>query len=169
MDNKIALRTKAKELRKTLDIEKISSCLLVKIRQTCEYNNAQNIMLFYPKKYETNLLELLKDNKTFYLPRVNGENLEICPYKLGDELKKSEFNVHEPTSIPVEIATIDLIFVPALAIDEQGYRLGYGGGYYDRLLKNFKGVTICALPKELVIKTLPKESHDIKISKIITT
>lgn len=167
MENKTTLRARAKALRKTLDVTKISTELVDKIRKTNEYNNAKHVMLYYPKTFEINLLDLLKDKKNFYLPRINKNELEICPYENNDELKKSEFNTLEPISNPVDISTIDLIIVPALMADKQGYRLGYGGGYYDRLLTKCNTKTLCALPKDLIIEKLPIESHDKKINIIV--
>ena len=61
------------------------------------------------------------------------------------------------------------MIVPALMLDKNGYRLGYGGGFYDRFLekygKNFK--TLCAVPKELFVEKLPLENHDVKIDIIM--
>lgn len=167
MDNKTTLRARAKDLRKTLDIEKISTNLVSKIRQTNAYRTAKDVMLFYPKKFEVDLLDLLNDSKNFYLPRINGERLEICPYKKGEELNKSAFNTLEPLTQAVDFSTIDLIIVPALTVDKLGYRLGYGGGYYDRLLTQCQAKTMCAIPTELIIEKLPNETHDIKIDIII--
>lgn len=167
MDKKTALRASAKDLRKTLDIYKISEDLVKKISQHKLYLNAKHIMIFYPKTNEINLLPLLSDTKNFYLPRINGKFLEICPYKHGDKLAKSQFNTLEPLTKAIAPEILDLIIVPALMADKQGYRLGYGGGYYDRLLSYCKSKTMCVLPKELVTETLPHEKHDIKIDTII--
>ena len=63
---------------------------------------------------------------------------------------------------------IDLIIVPALCCDKNGYRLGYGGGYYDRFLKDYKGIKVVCLPKQLIFDTIYHEVHDIKMDYIIT-
>ena len=89
-------------------------------------------MLFYPTQYELDFRELLNDNKSFYLPKVSGKNLLVCP--LTKQLKKSELNIYEPCSEPVDPKILDLVIVPALMADKNGYRLGYGGGFYDRFL-----------------------------------
>ena len=72
MDNKTDLRLRAKSIRKTLDIARLSENASEKIRQTELYKNVKNVLIFYPMRYEINLLELLKDNKNFYLPKVCG-------------------------------------------------------------------------------------------------
>lgn len=168
MNNKTDLRRRAKELRKNLPISEISDKLTDLIRSSTNYISAKNVMLFYPTKYEIDLRKLLKDYKNFYLPRVNGKDLEVCPYKIGDKLEKSEFHIFEPISKAVDKNILDLIIVPALMVDDKGYRLGYGGGFYDRFLKDFKVKTISALPIELRTQNLPHEDFDISIDEIIS-
>ncbi|MDP4171615.1 MAG: 5-formyltetrahydrofolate cyclo-ligase, partial [Bacillota bacterium] len=63
---------------------------------------------------------------------------------------------------------IDLQIVPGLAFDTAGFRLGFGGGYYDRYLKEFTGVTLSLAFVPQIIGNLPIEPHDIPVSKIIT-
>lgn len=168
MDSKINLRAKAKDIRKLLDIENISVDAVGKIRQTEVYKSALNIMIFYPLKYEINLLDLLKDKKNFYLPKVSAKDMFVCPFKNGDELKKSNFNINEPCSNPVDSSLIDLAILPALMADKEGYRLGYGGGFYDRFLeKNPNIKTILPIPKELYIEKLPHEAFDKKADFVI--
>ncbi len=167
MNKKTELRLSAKELRKSLDIGKISASAVKSVRENNLYINSNHIMLFYPTKYEINLLELLNDEKKFYLPRVNSNDLEVCPYKKDDMLKISELHIEEPQTQPIDANIIELVIVPALMADKNNYRLGYGGGYYDRFLygKNFN--TICTLPKELYVDNLPHENYDIQIDEII--
>ena len=169
MEEKKKLRIKAKNIRSNLAMDKISKKLSELIKQNDLYKNAKNVMIFYPKEQEVDLRILLNDNKNFYLPRVNGDNLEICPYNIGDKLKQSDLGIMEPISASININIIDLIILPALMADKDGYRLGYGGGYYDRLLKNINKncKTITPLPTELIIDKLPHESHDINTDVII--
>ena len=167
--NKQQLRKWAKEERKKLDITTISLKLAQKLKKTDEYINAKNIMIFYPKKDEINLLSLLEDTtKTFYLPKIEKDNLLCCPYKKGDDLCESCFKTQEPTSEPIKNSIIDLVIVPALAIDKEGYRLGYGGGFYDRFLAQIDTLKITCIPKELIVETVFPEQHDMKIDKILT-
>ena len=107
--NKQILRKWARDKRKGLDIETISSILAEKLTKTDEYKNAQNIMIFYPLKDEINLLSLLKDKtKKIYLPRIKDDNLECCQYFEGDELCESCFHTMEPICEPCNISNIDL-------------------------------------------------------------
>ena len=167
MDKKTDLRIRAKGIRKTLDIYKVSEKLAVLIRENKVYKDAQNVMLYYPMKNEINLLKLLNDEKNFYLPRVDGANLEVCPYKKGDTLIKSGFNIMEPISDAVNKEILDLVIVPALMADKNGFRLGYGGGFYDRFIDSGNFKTLCAVAKELYVEALPSEDFDKKIDEII--
>ena len=168
MDNKISLRLKAKNIRKKLNISAISASIVAKIQLCEEYKCAKNVLLFYPMKYEINLLDLLNDDKNFYLPRVCDEKLLICPFKSGDKLETSGFKVCEPCSNPINPELLDLIFVPALMADKKGYRLGYGGGFYDRFLSEYSGIkTIVPIAKELFIDELPHDKFDIPVFKIL--
>lgn len=168
MDSKIDLRNIAKEIRKTLDIDVISCEAAAKIRELEVYKNARNVLIFYPMKYEINVLELLNDDKNFYLPRVCDKLLSVCPFKKGDKLIKSDFNVCEPCSNAIPPETLDLIIVPALMADKNNYRLGYGGGFYDRFLAEYPEIpTILPIAKKLCIEDLPHENFDVKIDEII--
>lgn len=169
MDEKSHLRTKFKSLRRELDIKTISAQICEKIRAFDLYKQAANVMLFYPTKYEINLLQLLDDNKSFFFPRVNGLNLDVCPYSQDVEFKKSAYNINEPCSTPVSVEILDLIFVPALAADTSGYRLGYGGGFYDRFLPLCSNaVIVIPIFDEFVLNALPIEEFDCKVDYIIT-
>lgn len=162
MDNKTDLRVRAKSIRKTLDIARLSDNALNQIRQIKLYQNAQNVLIFHPMQYEISVLGLLKDTKNFYLPKVCGNELLVCPY--SDKLEKSEFNVCEPCSNPVNADIIELAIVPALMADKDGYRLGYGGGFYDRFLSANPHIkTIVPSAKELYVEKLPRDEFDVKI------
>lgn len=171
MNNKTVLRINAKELRKTLDMKSMSENLVQKIREHEIYKYSKHVLLFYPTKYEVNLLELLKDDKKFYFPRVKEKDLLVCPYDKNVRLEKSKFNILEPCSNPVDAQILDLIIVPALMVDKEGYRLGYGGGFYDRFLSALedKVTTICPIPKELFTEKLPHDCYDIMVNIIVKT
>ena len=168
MDKQL-LRKWARGKRKELDMGAISSILAEKLVQTEEYKNSKNIMLFYPLPDEVNLLLLLKDRtKNFYLPRIKGDELECCSYKTGDVLCESCFHTQEPICNACIKSNIDLVIVPALACDRHGFRLGYGGGFYDRFLKDYNGIKVCCIPNDLLLETVYPEKHDIKMDLTIT-
>ena len=166
MISKAELREYAKNIRKNLPLGVISQKAIEQIRQCDLYIESKNVMIYYPTRYEINLLELLKDDRNFYLPRVKGKDLEACPYKMGDKMIKSDFGIMEPVCESVSKSILDLVIAPALMADSKNYRLGYGGGYYDRFIcADFKTITV--IPQKLYIDYLPIEEIDKKIDKII--
>lgn len=169
MLTKIELRNKAKEIRKTLDIKSISEKIVENISKLEAYQKAQHVMIFYPIGHEVNLLALLNDNKHFYLPKVDGDQLLVCPYNKKDKLLVSGFKTHEPMTEPVNPNILDVIFVPALVVDKHFNRIGYGGGFYDRFLsKNAANATkIVAIPSALIVDKIPDENFDEKIDVTI--
>lgn len=173
MNDKNELRKKAREIRNSLDMQNISESIVRNILQLEEYQKATNVMIFYPLKHEVNLLGLMEDEsaiqKTFYLPRVEYKNLIVCPYKIGDKLTVSQFMTKEPLTVPVDRKKMDIIFVPALMVDSNFNRLGYGGGFYDRFLssRRARGTKIAAIPSALITDNLPSEAFDIKMDLIV--
>ena len=170
MKTKNELRKKAKTIRKNLDIKNISSIITKKIENNELFKNANNIMLFYPLASEIDLLDIIKNHteKNFYLPKTFENEMEACPYKIEDKLVKGDFNIYVPTSKATNPQILDLIFVPALMVDKNNYRLGYGKGFYDRFLGKTNAKTIVPISKELVIENLPIEKHDKKVDLVIT-
>lgn len=81
----------------------------------------------------------------------------------------SAFGVEEPVSEQVALKeSIDLMIVPGLVFTSEGYRIGFGGGYYDRYLKDFSGKTCSLVFKEQFDDTWKPESFDVPIMKIFT-
>ena len=167
MENKTDLRIRIRNLRKTIDTENLSRIIVKNIRNMQEYNSAKNVMIFYPMKYEINLLDLLSDSKNFYFPRVYGDELLVCPD--SGKFIKSSFNVMEPVSEPVNPEILDLVIVPALAVDKCRYRLGYGGGFYDRFLDKYPDIkTLTPVCKKFLLEELPHDTFD-KATDIVVT
>lgn len=166
VQSKSELRNWAKQKRKGLDKH---TALVQALVKSDAYKKANCVMLFYPMKDEVDLLAILEDKtKTFFLPKVDGDDLLCCPYCADDELCVSCFNTQEPTSNPVDSELIDLVIVPALAVDKNNYRLGYGGGFYDRFLRDKSVTKIVCIPKELIVESVYPEKFDIPVDIVIT-
>ena len=86
------------------------------------------------------------------------------------ELQPAILNIPAPpdTAPVIEPENLDLVIVPALTYDNEGYRLGYGGGYYDRYLCGLTAFTAGLARQKLFIKELPVEQHDIAVKCVIT-
>ncbi len=168
--NKNDLRKQAKEVRARLDISAISDAICSHVAQMPEFICAKNVLLFYPKNSEIDVLSLCRTGKNFYLPRVEGEKLLVCPYDCSVALEKSVFNVLEPCSVPVSPDVIDFAIIPCLMADRKKFRLGYGGGFYDRFLPFLRSdcetVAVCA--DELLTDELPTDNFDKPVDLVVT-
>jgi 5-formyltetrahydrofolate cyclo-ligase len=111
---------------------------------------------------------LLKNGKFLYLPRILGKELEWVQWT-GEQsqLAPSKFsrNILEPSGPAIsDKSLIELIVVPALRIDRAGYRLGQGGGFYDRALSQLDAWSIGLIhPDEISSEDLPREDFDIPL------
>jgi 5-formyltetrahydrofolate cyclo-ligase len=111
-------------------------------------------------------LEIIARGKTLLLPRINGETLEFAQWDGKIENLSYNKNIAEPTgAVWSEMNAIDLVLVPALAIDPDGYRLGQGGGYYDRALVNLPAWRHGVVYNyERMEHDLPREPWDIPVN-----
>ncbi|MEY4290975.1 MAG: hypothetical protein RL130_917 [Actinomycetota bacterium] len=114
--------------------------------------------------------KLLSLGKTLLLPRIDGAALRWIAWN-GDEATFSKRKkIEEPLGDPIEdLSLIDLIVVPALRIDRNGYRLGQGGGYYDRALIDISAFSIGLIhPDEISSEDLPREDWDVPLNAAAT-
>ncbi len=149
------------------------------IRTLSEIHNSQNIMAFMDFKKEVYMHPLLEHilslRKNLTIPRVKKNNpiLELCNIKNLDNMKISSLGIREPLDSHTDFtkpSDIDLVIIPGVAFTKRGERLGYGGGYYDRIIPLMsKNPPIIAPAFDLqIIDSLPVENHDQKVNKIIT-
>ncbi|RSL34521.1 5-formyltetrahydrofolate cyclo-ligase [Salibacterium salarium] len=114
-----------------------------------------------------------EQGKHIAVPKVNPSSHTLHFYSLTEfaQTKVKYAGISEPdpsltTMIPKE--KFDLIIVPGIAFDKDKYRIGYGGGYYDRFLQNI-GASTCALLFDFQLyERLPREKHDIPLQRLIT-
>lgn len=105
------------------------------------------------------------------LPRVAGEDLTLHRYRDGEPLEESGYGIVEPleNAARIDTADIDVIVVPGLCFDGSGFRVGYGKGFYDRLLPSLPRafrVGIC-YDHEL-LGELPSTQHDVPVHAVVT-
>ena len=114
---------------------------------------------------------LLARGKRLVLPRMlPGRQMEMRQFVPHRPLVPHPFGIPEPDAdCPLILpGQIDLVLVPALCYDRQGYRLGMGGGYYDRWLAGFGGYTVGLCRQALLQDRLPVEEHDRPVDVVIT-
>ncbi|MGT2715693.1 5-formyltetrahydrofolate cyclo-ligase [Streptococcus respiraculi] len=120
------------------------------IYQQEAYQKASTIATFLSMPHEVDTTYLIaqakQDGKQVVVPKTYGKGrMVFVPYDAND-LVLSTFGVWEPRSDEVvDSSEIDIIHVPGLAWNEAGYRIGYGGGFYDRYLKNYQGITVSTI------------------------
>jgi 5-formyltetrahydrofolate cyclo-ligase len=116
--------------------------------------------------------QVLRDKGKIILPRCDAESREILPFEITNfsQLSPKFRGILEPTSSAKLITNknlIDIIIVPGLSFCADGRRIGYGGGYYDRFLADFVGVSVGFCFLECKSENLPTDSRDIAVQKVI--
>ena len=177
INEKEKYRVLAKNIRRQLNFEKVSLIITEKISDLNEFKSAKTVMSYLAKDSEISLNSLFTDKtKHWFVPLVKDSSLLLTSYKHGETiLSKGMFGIMEPL---VEISecfdqierkiSIDLILVPGLCFDKHGGRIGYGGGYYDKLLKlNPGSKKIGCCPRECFYEELPQDEWDVKVDLVI--
>ncbi|MGN7479413.1 5-formyltetrahydrofolate cyclo-ligase [Solibacillus silvestris] len=117
--------------------------------------------------------QLWKLNKQVAIPKCDPTNRSMQFYKIDSfaETERAFKNILEPIPEITEPAAkeeLDVIIVPGVVFDRRGYRIGFGGGYYDRYLAGFNGKRISLSFKEQLLNNIPRESHDLPVHIILT-
>ncbi len=170
--NKNEIRKKIKKLRNELsdeEVKKNSLAITTKILNDIDkYNNILVYMDFNNEVKTNHIIDYILKNKTLYLPKVLGDQLTIHKIDSLDNLQTSKFGILEPINESSPYSDIDLIIAPGVAFDNELHRLGYGGGYYDRLLSETNCPVIGIAYDFQILEKIPFEAHDKKMNKVIT-
>jgi len=114
---------------------------------------------------------ILRENKNVYLPYISNKKIEISQIYSKKELKSGAFGIMEPLDRQdINVNKMDVLVVPGLLFDRKGYRIGYGGGYYDRLLAGIDShiLTIGLAYDDFLQESLPIDKYDIPVKLIIS-
>lgn len=141
-----------------------------RLRRMAAFMMAENIMFYHalPDELPTRaFLDTFGNTKRFFLPRVNGLDLEILPYD-RTRMHLGAFHIEEPDGDDtVSVDQIDLIVVPGVAFDRSGSRVGRGKGYYDRLLSRSRATTVGVCFDFQLYDSFETEEHDIPVHFVI--
>lgn len=173
---KAELRRRMRQVRDLVEDHLVRSVeLWTKVAALPEYRDATSVMAFVGCKGEPDtdplFARLAADGKRLVLPRVQDGDIVVCS---GDDPRAdSRFGVSEPQGPALSLAAVDFVIVPGLAFTEDGYRLGYGGGFYDRFLTLLAherpGVANAAVCfAEQLVDTLPVEPHDVRVQRVVS-
>ena len=150
----------------------IDQALTEQLLQHPFYQEANTIATYlsFPHEFQTQELieQALKDGKKVLIPKTYPKGrMDFVVYD-PQQLVKTSFGLLEPQGDleVVDASQIDLIHVPGLAFTTEGYRIGYGGGYYDRYLEHFSGHTLSTI-YPCQIKDFIPENHDIPVQEVL--
>lgn len=159
---------------------KNSSIITQKILALDCIKKAKNIMLYLDFNNEVKtdelIVKLISLGKTVSSPITIKEEKKLIPSQiidLKDGVKIGAYGIREPKpecSPEVEVKDIDVVIVPAVAYDKDCYRLGYGGGFYDRFIERLRedAITVGIAFDLQIFDSVPKEDHDAQLDYIIT-
>ena len=172
---KAALRKHLLEKRDAISDEfrNISSSKIYQnLKQVDSYINSHNIACYFSIGSEIDtydiMLGILEQGKNMLLPKIVDNNLEFYVVPNLEKLEKGAFDIMEPKDSCKKAEKIDCVLVPTIGISKSGDRLGYGRGYYDKFLSSTDALKISLTYSKQIVKSIPNESHDIKIDLIIT-
>ena len=173
MMDKASIRKLMKTKKASLsaeDKQREADLVLRSIEKMPCFQKAQSVLMYYslPDELPThNFVQKWAAEKKVYLPRVVGDDLEIAIY--GELSTDGKYGIEEPTAATVSPDEIDLVIVPAVALDIKGNRLGRGKGYYDRLLPQCPQAYKIGVALECqLLAELPVDPFDVPLDAVFT-
>ena len=175
-EEKSALRLRVRRQISELEERYISSSdrgIMQNVLDLAEFISATRVFAYAAMGRECATAGLIRSavsaGKAVGLPRALGRGRMVFARYAG-ELATGRYGIPEP---PAEAEALlpgrgDALIVPALCCDEAGYRLGQGGGYYDRLLAGCRAVSICLCRERLLRKKIPREWNDLAVDIVVT-
>jgi 5-formyltetrahydrofolate cyclo-ligase len=182
------IKEEKKDLRKRLldkrrklaenEVRNFSTRIIQTLINSSIYLDAGNIMLYTPFPDEPQIMPVFEDawsrNKQVGIPHLTETwgIMEAALIESFNDLVPGKFNLLVPDPLKlriIEADSIDLIVVPGIAFDHEGYRLGMGAGYYDRFLPTAeKAITVGVCWAENIFSEIPKERHDLPMDYLLT-
>lgn len=178
-EQKNILRAELKALRYAIDPKRkaeLDSALCDQIISLASFRFADTVLIYYPVKGEIDItpiaIEALERGKRVAYPVCDPECCTMTFKYIAslDQLQRGSYSIPEP---PADAPSFEgeesaLCIVPALAFDKDGFRLGYGKGYYDRFLKTFRGNSLGAVYSDFLKDSLPRGYYDRAVDIIVS-
>lgn len=142
--------------------------------QLPEYRAADTLLIYLSTPWEVStaipIAHAIGVGKQVAVPRWDKGSMEFCHFTDYRDMTPGRKGILQPTPDVEPVADLSkaICIVPALAADRQGFRIGYGGGYYDRFLSGFGGCSFILSYDSTVMEQLPHEAHDLAVDGIIT-
>ncbi len=180
-DNKSQIRNTVRGLRSVMGLEQKQQLSLVIQTNALSlpiYREAKVVMAYLNNQDEVQTNEIIKDilssGKRLIVPYCQMNNIIPCEiFDIQQDIVKGAFGIGQPHSErlkPVDSKDIDVVFVPGIAFDHEGNRIGFGKGFYDRFLPTLRN----EVPKIglafacQIIDQVQVDEHDYKMSLLIT-
>lgn len=177
---KTELRQKYRGLRQAMPPEikeQRDEVIADQVRRLWQYENNDVLLIYVSTDIEVDTFRIIRralaDGKRVAVPRCvpDTRNMEFYYIQSTDELEPGMFGVLEPAACPEKMYRPNdrgLCIVPAFSYDWNGYRLGYGKGYYDRFLSRFEGNIVGICYSDCVQRTLPHGRYDRPVELLVT-
>ena len=175
MDKK-ELRNKIREQKRAMtpqQIESASQKLVELFLATEQYRQAKTIYGYLPYNQEVRTVPLLEqalaDGKKVAVPKIYGDEMRFIYLPDLNQVEKGYSGIPEPIEDgPLGDDPTALVLMPGMAFDEEGHRIGYGGGFYDKFLANEPDHPTIALCYDFqIVKELPTEDFDIPVDLVL--
>jgi 5-formyltetrahydrofolate cyclo-ligase len=154
--------------------ERKSRAIEERLFSLSEFKSSRVVMFFASFRSEVETERMIRrallSGKRVVLPKVRGGELGLFEIRDFDkDVSPGAWNIPEPHEfLPAELSDIDLIVMPGAAFDERGNRVGYGAGFYDKLLPDFQKTTVALAFEGQMVPQVPASPHDIPVKKIVT-
>lgn len=174
-DRKREFRQSVAQKKREIGCETLHSLsveIIKHLESTDDFKSAASILAYYSLPFEVETAEAIDSwaqTKTIYLPVVVGDQLKIKRYNGKSSLSKGAFGVFEPNGeIMDDLSVIDLVLVPGVAFDKNRNRMGYGKGFYDKLLPLLRAKKVGICFDFQLFEEIPTDSFDQSVDFIVS-
>lgn len=160
-----------------LERRKIEKAMRTHLFESDLWKQAQTVGLTLSMGNEWDTRELIEqawaEGKRVGVPKSIHESRELHFYEITsfDQVAKGYFNLEEPLvseTKRIQKESFSLLLVPGLIFTESGYRIGFGGGFYDRFLAEFNQPTVSLVHTNQLVESFPIEAHDVPVDYLVT-
>jgi len=176
--NKEDLREEIRKRRASLSTYEVlekSNEIVARLKNLEEFERAGVIacyISFDNEVYTHGLIREFMEKKKILVPVVDENGgIFLSHLRRWEELQSGAYGILEPAKEFLRRASVenaDIIIVPGIVFDERGNRIGYGGGYYDRLLSSTNALKVALAYEFQVLREIPAEEHDVRMDIIVT-
>lgn len=178
--NKAQLRNDMLDKMKQINIDEkkhIEQTLMQHLFHTSMWKEARTVGVTVSSHLEWDTYSIMKEawreKKIIAVPKCYPVKKQLYFYQINSfsDLHPGYADIMEPIveqTKQMESASIELLIVPGVLFDSDGYRIGFGGGYYDRFLKTFSNLTVSLVSEKQILPSIPKEQHDVPVQYLIT-